>query len=117
MTAVDDHPSGPLGRAWAAWCRFWFTPADPTPLCLMRIVAGLLVLYVHVAYTFDLQAMFGPDGWYGREQADRERREWPVFVPQGTWVQQPHFRMPQVAEHRRALREFLGNTVRDKANM
>src|SRR4051794_37506132 len=117
MSTANDNPPGPLGRAWAAWNRFWFTPADPTPLCLMRIVAGLLVLYVHLAYCFDLQAMFGPHGWYNREQADRERREWPVFVPQNTWVPQSHFRMPQAAEHRRALREFLDNTVRNKDAM
>ena len=71
-TGIDNRESA---RAWAAWCRFWFTPADPTPLCLMRIVAGLLVLYVHVAYTFDLQALFGADGWYPTAMADRERRE------------------------------------------
>src|SRR5947199_7765160 len=75
----------PVRRAWAAWCRFWFTPADPTPLCLMRIVTGLLVLYVHVAYAFDLQALFGKDGWYPTDMADRERREWPVFVPASIW--------------------------------
>ena len=68
-------------RAWAAWCRFWFTPADPTPLCLMRIVAGLLALYVHIAYTFDLQALMGRDGWYSVAQADQERRMWPNRVP------------------------------------
>src|SRR6266566_2650941 len=76
MTAVDDRATSLVGRAWAAWCRFWFTPADPTPLCLMRIVAGLLVLYVHVAYTFDLHALFGPDGWVPTAQANQERREW-----------------------------------------
>src|SRR4051812_49927307 len=72
----DDLITNPFERAWAAWSRFWFTPADPTPLCLMRIVAGLLVLYVHIAYTFDLQPLMGGDGWYNAQQADRERREW-----------------------------------------
>src|SRR5207302_10192475 len=62
MTAANDHSAGPVSRAWAAWCRFWFTPADPTPLCLMRIVAGLLVLYVHVAHTLPLHPLVGPDG-------------------------------------------------------
>src|SRR5437660_10054980 len=90
MSAADSHgvptpPRSPVARVWAAWSRFWFTPADPTPLCLMRIVAGLLVLYVHVAYTFDLQALFGGRAWYSAEQANRERREWPWFVPPPTW--------------------------------
>jgi hypothetical protein len=96
-------------RAWAAWCRFWFRPADPTPLCLMRIVAGLLTLYVHVAYTFDLQALFGADGWYPTAMADRERREWPVFVPQSSWGPRTPFRMPANVDYRHALRVFLEN--------
>jgi hypothetical protein len=113
MSAAAHEGTGPLQRAWAAWQRFWFTPADPTPLCLMRIVAGLLVLYVHVAYTFDLHAFFGPDGWYGTAQADRERREWPNFAPQSSWQTEPRFRMPQIAEQRRALRVFMDAVVRD----
>lgn len=104
-------------RAWAAWCRFWFTPVDPTPLCLMRIVAGLLVLYVHVAYTFDLHALFGPDAWYPTAMADRERREWPVFVPRNAWEpeRERRFRMPDLGDHRHALRVFIENLSRDPA--
>jgi hypothetical protein len=106
-----------IGRAWSAWCRFWFTPADPTPLCLMRIVTGLLVLYVHVAYTFDLQALFGADGWYPTAMADRARREDPVFVFQSSWGQRPTppFRMPVSGDQRRALRVFIDNLARDPA--
>src|SRR5262249_62083067 len=85
MSPANDSPPGPLGRAWAAWCRFWFTPADPTPLCLMRIVAGLLALYVHISYTFDLQALEGKDGWYDVAQANQERRQGPHFVPPRNW--------------------------------
>src|SRR6478672_5387889 len=89
------------GRLWAAWVRFWFTPADPTPLCLMRIVAGLLTLYVHIAYTFDLQALMGQDGWYGISQADRERREFPIFVLPSVWgAPEPHYRMPPFPDQR-----------------
>jgi hypothetical protein len=113
-------PGGPIARGWAAWSRFWFTPADPTPLCLMRIVTGLLVLYVHVAYTFDLQALFGADGWYPTAMADRSRREDPVFVFQSTWGprQIPAFRMPESGEQRHAIRVFIdnlaGNPVRQE---
>src|SRR5436189_2454491 len=102
-----------MRRAWAAWCRFWFTPADPTPLCLMRIVAGLLVLYVHVAYTFDLHALFGPDAWYPTAQADRERREYPQFGPYSRWAPRTPFRMPEFSDQRQALRVFIDNLARD----
>src|SRR5262245_37843749 len=95
-------------RAWAAWCRFWFTPADPTPLCLMRIVAGLLALYVHISYTFDLQALEGKDGWYDVAQANQERRQWPHFVPPTNWGgAEPHYRMPPVPQNRATVRDFV----------
>src|SRR5438105_6600111 len=99
-----------LRRAWASWCRFWFTPADPTPLALMRIVAGLLTLYVHVAYTIDLNAFFGAHGWVDRVTAERAFREYPIFVPAAddtAAVQADRFRWPSSVELRQALREFL----------
>jgi hypothetical protein len=97
----------------SAWSRFWFTPADPTPLCLMRIVAGLLVLYVHVAYCFDLQALFGPDGWYPTQMANRERREYPVAVLPSAWMPRNRLQMPENSDQRRALRVFMGNLAAD----
>ncbi len=117
VAQAPGSPGGPIARAWAAWCRFWFSPADPTPLCLMRIVAGLLVLYVHVAYTFDLQAMFGADGWYPTAMADRARREDPIFVYQSSWGPRPipPFRMPDSADQRRALRVFIENLAENTA--
>ena len=60
-----------IQRAWAGWCGFWFRPADPTPLAMMRIVAGLLTLYVHIAYCLDLKSFFGENGWYERSLAER----------------------------------------------
>src|SRR5437762_12947293 len=113
MSPMHEPSAGPLRRAWAGWERFWFTPADPTPLCLMRIVAGLLILYVHVAYTFDLFAFFGPDGWYPADRANRERREWPNLVLPGHWGPEPRFQMPGLAEQRHALRVFMENAARD----
>jgi hypothetical protein len=112
MTQDSGRWRGPA-RLWAAWCRFWFSPADPTPLCLMRIVTGLLVLYVHVAYTFDLQALFGPDGWYPTAIANRERREFPVFVPSSQWTPRTPFRMPENGDQRHALRVFIENLGSD----
>jgi hypothetical protein len=111
--------TNPFTRAWSAWCRFWFTPADPTPLCLMRIVAGLLALYVHVAYTFDLQALVGPNGWYPTAMADRERREFPIFIRPAIWPGAPRealqIRMPENGGQRRALRVFIDNLAANPA--
>src|SRR5262245_7129561 len=43
-----------LRNACAGWDRFWFQPANPTTLGLIRICAGLLIFYIHLAYTPNL---------------------------------------------------------------
>ncbi len=45
------------------WDRFWFTPADPATFCLIRLLAGLMLLYTHLVWTLDLEAFFGPTPW------------------------------------------------------
>jgi hypothetical protein len=56
-------------RAWnavfAPWRRFWFEPADPTPLAVMRILFGGLLLYTHIVWGLNLEGFFGPQGWQG----------------------------------------------------
>jgi hypothetical protein len=61
--AAGQKSEHPLMTPVRAWDRFFFHPAEPTTLGLMRICAGLLVLYVHFIYTIDLMAYLGPDGW------------------------------------------------------
>jgi len=46
----------------ARWFAFWFTPADPRPLALVRIGAAGLGLLLLWSYAADVQAWFGPDG-------------------------------------------------------
>ena len=40
------------------WNRFWFTPADPATICLIRILAGAMLCYTHAVWTLDLAAFF-----------------------------------------------------------
>jgi hypothetical protein len=68
-----------------AWNRFWFTAADPTPLGLIRIFCGLVVLYVHAAYTPDLQEFFGRDAWFNLQAANEYRAEAPWVPPPLGW--------------------------------
>ena len=65
---------------WQRWKDFWFHPSDPTTLGFIRIMTGLLVLYIHLAYSLDLQAFFGPHGWYAGRFIERERHESPNIV-------------------------------------
>ena len=90
MNAAGSSDPVTPRRIWRKWVAFWFAPADPTPLGFMRLVTGCLCLYVHVAYTFDLQAFFGKDGWYGLEYADRERHQMPQYVGPADWSDSPY---------------------------
>jgi predicted DCC family thiol-disulfide oxidoreductase YuxK len=49
-----------VGRAWN---RFFFTPADPTPLGLIRVAVGLLAIWNLLVYGLDLHAFLGSNGW------------------------------------------------------
>jgi hypothetical protein len=45
-----------------AWNRFWFTPADPFSLAIVRVLVGVLALYWLATFTPDLERYFGPAG-------------------------------------------------------
>jgi hypothetical protein len=52
-----------------AWRAFFFTPADPLPLGLIRIMVGLLLLWDLAVLGIDLKGFLGSDGWIGPEAA------------------------------------------------
>ncbi|MFO0849801.1 MAG: hypothetical protein U0871_14795 [Gemmataceae bacterium] len=102
-------PTRPL---WRRWLDFWFAPADPTPLGFIRIVTGCLAVYVHLAYSFDLQNFFGKDGWFGLEFINRERREVPHAAPPLTWEEMPRgARVPDFPHRRAAVMTYLRTTA------
>ena len=56
-----------------AWNRFWFSASDPYPLGCIRLAAGLLLLYAHLTWTYDLTRFFAADGMVNVETAERLR--------------------------------------------
>ncbi len=78
-----------LAGARAAWDRFWFTPADPTTLGFIRLCTGILVLYVHLAYTFHLLDYVGPDAWLDSRAAHYLRSEIRISAPSSDWSDEP----------------------------
>jgi hypothetical protein len=103
---------------WQRWTHFWFMKADPTTLAFIRISTGLLVLYIHLAYSLNLQAFFGKHGWYAASFMDRERHEQPSYLPPffGGW--DDPFAVAQLSEfpHRRqAFMDFLRALPADTA--
>lgn len=114
-----------LRAMWGSWTGFWFTPADPTPLCFMRIVAGILTLYVHIAYSLDLEAFFGPNAWCGQKECNETRRELPHIRHPAEWIELDPlraqrgdteiFQMPEDRRTRELFREFLDRLL-DQSN-
>src|SRR5262245_59706748 len=52
-----------VGEAWEAWNAFWFKPSSPSTLSAIRVLAGAMLLYTHLVWTFNLTGFFGPDGF------------------------------------------------------
>ncbi len=87
-TTSDANKSGPATNAGGvqppenlsgSWSRFWFQPTDPTPLGLMRVITGLIVVYIHLVYCFDMQSFFGEHAWIDRKAIDKDRKEYPFW--------------------------------------
>jgi hypothetical protein len=72
-------------RQWMAhtiesWDRFWFRPAAPHTLAVIRILAGWMLLYTHLVWSLDLLAFLGPNSWITSD-ASRE-----IAELQGAWT-------------------------------
>lgn len=53
----------------AAWDRFWFAPRLPHTLCILRIIAGSMLLYSHLVLATDLTSFLGETAWINNETA------------------------------------------------
>ena len=63
MSLVSDYLSELFRAARDGWNRFWFQPADPATLGLIRILAGAMLFYTHLVWSLDLESFFGQHGW------------------------------------------------------
>ena len=67
MHAVRTYVRDLVAQTASGWNRFWFTPADPATLGLLRILGGAMLFYTHLVWSLDLEAFFGPVGWLNAE--------------------------------------------------
>jgi len=89
-TTPADYPGSSVIGFFQSWNRFWFTPADPIVLGFIRILGGLLILYIHLCYTFDLLSYVGGDrAWVDRPMAEYLRKDITIYIPAGDWVSAP----------------------------
>lgn len=120
MNATTNQTSGnALVRASQAWNEFWFAPSDPTTLGVVRLFTGLLVLYAHLAYSYDLQEFFGKDAWLSLREATIQRQGAPRPIPPTSWDQGPtHIRadrdLPPEGDSARQLPKLDLPTLREE---
>jgi len=79
MAAVNDYFRTLVERFGQGWNRFWFTPSDPLPLGVVRVLTALVALGVYLTYLPDLDQFFGPDGLLSRDFVLQLRGNVPVF--------------------------------------
>ncbi len=65
----------------SAWDRFWFQPAQPHTLCLIRVLAGAMLLYSHLVWTLGLNDFLGPNAWIDRQTAAQLSRPFYSWSP------------------------------------
>ncbi len=63
LTAGIGRLKGSAVSVAADWNAFWYTPADPTLLGLLRILTGVMLLYTHAVWGLALADFFGPASW------------------------------------------------------
>lgn len=61
--ALVSYAEDSARAAAQAWDAFWFRPADPTLLGLIRILTGSMLLYTHAVWGLVLPDFFGPGSW------------------------------------------------------
>jgi len=62
VTEPVGYAAGLLRATARGWNAFFFTPADPTPLALIRVAVGALAFWSLLVYGLDLRAFFGSEG-------------------------------------------------------
>jgi hypothetical protein len=80
--ALAGYPGRLAVAAARGWHRFFFTPADPTTLGLIRILVGALVLWNFLTLGLDLQSNLGNDGWVDAESL---RKIWQARLGSAAW--------------------------------
>ena len=70
MSLVRDYLRELGQSAVSGWNRFWFSPADPATLGLIRVLAGAMLFYTHLVWSLALSDFFGVEGWVSAEAAN-----------------------------------------------
>jgi predicted DCC family thiol-disulfide oxidoreductase YuxK len=75
VTGPSAYAADLAAAARRGWDAFFFRPADPTALGLIRVAVGLLLLWDLGVYGLDLRDWLGSDGWADPEAVGFFRRQ------------------------------------------
>lgn len=71
-----------LTEGLEGWNRFWFRSTDPATLGVIRILAGSMLFYTHLVWSFRLTDFFGANGLVSQEAVQQVRTSqyaWTVY--------------------------------------
>src|SRR5688572_33272909 len=63
MNALYEPAADWVRSVLRGWDQFWFTPAQPHTLAIIRILGGAMLLYTHAVWALDLEAFLGRHSW------------------------------------------------------
>lgn len=108
-SAAPPPPPEPAGERPRAWTRFWFSPADPVALHILRVLAGLLFLAWLLPFAGHLDAVFGHQGWFDEQAyADAVRLSRGLGEPARSLMQPGWTVLDACGSDPTALRVFYG---------
>lgn len=89
MKFLREYFANYASAATQGWNRFWFTPTDPATYSLIRLLAGLMLLYTHAVWTLEFDAFFAAKSpWLSADVAGKYEVgpfAWSHFY----WIQSP----------------------------
>src|ERR1022692_1558516 len=100
-----------MPRWLRGWEQFWFTPADPSVLALIRITCGMIVVYTLLVYSFTLQEFMGEHAWNDLELQREKVHDVPRFFAPLNWNAAGPLPEPKTefqAEYKRKYRNRFG---------
>jgi hypothetical protein len=74
---------------------FFFEPADPTLLGLLRVCVGCVTLYVYLTYCIDLASFVGPNAWIDERAARYLTQEIEMPPPPTGWEMKVPEKVPR----------------------